>query len=171
VSENLTPLPPITVGEMVKKVRSLATQADRGNKESVRELRQLLDRPEVYQLFRDLADRVRRALIYQFAPHDRLDRELFEKEVGRVRAELIGPAPTVVERLLAERVAVGWLEVHIAEYRLAVADWDGRPHWQKQADHSQRRFLAALRLLAAVRRLPRPAVQVNIGDQQVNVTG
>jgi hypothetical protein len=38
-------------------------------------------------------------------------------------------------------------------------------------DHAHRRFLSALRLLTAVRRLPRPAVQVNIGEQQVNVSG
>jgi hypothetical protein len=171
VSDNPTPAPPPTPAELVKKVRSLATQADRGNKESARELRRLLDRPDVYELFKDLTDRVLQALVYKCAPEDRLTRELIEREFAHVRAELLSPAPTAIERLLAERVAVGWLEVHAAEFRLALADWEDRPHWQRQADHAQRRFLAALRLLAAVRRLPRPAVQVNIGEQQVNVTG
>jgi hypothetical protein len=46
-----------------------------------------------------------------------------------------------------------------------------RNHWQRQVDHAHRRFLAAVRLLTAVRRLPRPALQVNIGEQQVNVSG
>jgi hypothetical protein len=89
----------------------------------------------------------------------------------QLRAELLGPAPTAVERLLAERVAIGWLEVHTAEYRLAVADAEFRQYWHRQVDHAHRRFLAAVRLLTAVRRLPRPALQVNIGEQQVNVSG
>jgi hypothetical protein len=171
VSEHPTPAPRPTAVELANKCRPLATRADRGDKEAARELRRLLDRPDVYRLFLDLAGQVRQTLVHKCAPNDRLWREVTEKELARVRAELVGPAPTAVERLLAERVAVGWLEVHAAEYRLALADWDARPHWQRQVDHAQRRFLAALRLLAAVRRLPRPAVQVNIGEQQVNVTG
>ena len=44
--------------------------------------------------------------------------------MDRVRAELFGPAPTAIERLLAERVAIGWLEVHAAELRLASTEAD-----------------------------------------------
>jgi hypothetical protein len=88
-----------------------------------------------------------------------------------LRSELMGTASTVIERLLAERVAIGWLALNIAEYNLATT-WSGaRAHWQEQVDRAHRRFLLALRMLTDIRRLPRPAVQVNIAEQQVNVGG
>jgi hypothetical protein len=151
-------------------INTLIKRAQRGDESVMPQLRRLLDGPGG-KYFRDLAGSVRDALIRKFARDDRLARELFQREMIQLRAELLGPAPTAVERLLVERVAVGWLEVHTAEYQLAVQDAQYREHWQRQVDHAHRRFLAALRLLTAVRRLPRPALQVNIGEQQVNVVG
>lgn len=135
------------------------------------QLEQVLDRPDCFRLFHDLAGRVRAALSRKIAGDDWFFSQLTKRELDNLRAELLGPAPSAVERLLAERVAIGWLEVHTAEYQLAVTDSESRSHWQRQVDHAHRRFLSALRLLTAVRRLPRPALQVNIGEQQVNVTG
>jgi hypothetical protein len=57
-----------------------------------------------------------------------------------LRGDLVGPSPSTVERLLAERVAIDWLEVHAAEYSLALTDSKYRSHWQKQVDHAHRRF-------------------------------
>ena len=42
---------------------------------------------------------------------------------------------------------------------------------QARISKAQARYLAAIRTLAQVRRLGVPVVQVNIGGQQVNVTG
>jgi hypothetical protein len=151
-------------------INTLIKRAQRGDESVMPQLRRLLDGPDS-QYFNDLAGSVRAALIRKFADDDRLARELIGREMKALRAELLGPAPTAIERLLAERVAVGWLEVHTAEHRLAVEDAENRPHWQLQVDHAHRRFLASVRLLTAVRRLPGPAVQVNIGEQQVNVAG
>jgi len=36
---------------------------------------------------------------------------------------------------------------------------------------AQRRYLAAIKALAMVRRLGIPAVQINVADQQINVMG
>jgi hypothetical protein len=46
---------------------------------------------------------------------------------------------------------------------LAVGDF-----WERRLTMAQRRYLRALETLARVRRLALPAVQVNIGAQQVN---
>jgi hypothetical protein len=119
----------------------------------------------------DLAGRVRDTLIRKFAQDNRLTKEIVRWEIRQLRDELLGSAPTTIERLLAKRVAIGWLDVHTAELRLALADVEYRDYWQGQVDHANRRFLAALRLLTNVRRLPRPAVQINVGEQQVNMTG
>ena len=42
---------------------------------------------------------------------------------------------------------------------------------QRRVERAQRRYLAAVKALAHVWRLRLPAVQVTIGDQQVNVVG
>ena len=41
----------------------------------------------------------------------------------------------------------------------------------KRLDRAQRRYLAASKTLAQMRKLRVPAVQVNIGEKQVNVAG
>ncbi len=168
--ENPLALPPANA-EVLTNLKRWAKRATKGDKTARQELRQLMDRPDCFRLFRDLAHRLRETLISKIARDDWLIREIYVEELNRLRAELLGPAPTVIERLLAERIVIGWLEVHTAEYQLAVTNSESRSHWQQQVDHAHRRFLSALRLLAAVRRLPRPAVQVNIGEQQVNVSG
>ena len=38
-------------------------------------------------------------------------------------------------------------------------------------DRAHRRYLSAIRTLAQVRRLLTPAVQINVGENQVNVAG
>jgi hypothetical protein len=152
-------------------LETLIERAKQGDESVMPQLRQFLNSPHGPSYFLDLAGNVRRAFIRRFARDDRITRELIEREMRKLRAELIGSAPTSIERLLAERVAIGWLEVNTAEFHLASCDPVNRHHWQRQVDHANRRFLAALRLLTNVRRLPRPAVQINVGEQQVNVSG
>jgi hypothetical protein len=156
---------------VVDRVNALVRKAQAGDKEAMSQLRKLMDHPVTKKMFFDLARRVRESLIEKFARDDCVLRELIEREVGQLRAELLGPDPTAAERLLAERVAIGWLEVHTAERQLGNRSLDDAAFWQRQVDHAHRRFLAALRTLATLRRLPRPAVQVNIAEQQVNVSG
>ena len=42
---------------------------------------------------------------------------------------------------------------------------------RKRIDQAERRYLRAIKALVEVRRLQLPAVQVNIGDKQINVAG
>jgi hypothetical protein len=163
------PQPKIT--DLIHDLRKWSDRATKGDKAARDQLRRLLDRPDCFRLFRDLAGRVRNAVIHKATGGDWFGVELTQLETDRLRAELLGPSPSAVERLLVERVAIGWLEVHSAEYQIAVCKARHREYWQHQVNHAHRRFLSALRLLAAVRHLPRPVVQVNIGEQQVNLSG
>jgi hypothetical protein len=149
----------------------LIRKAQAGDETALSRIRKLLDDPATRQSFADLAAQIRASLIERFAGDDCLVREVVEREVRDLRAELLGPDPTPAERLLAERVAIGWLEVHTAEQQLARQSLDDAPFWQRQVDHAQRRFLAALRTLAALRRLPRPAAAVNGGGRAATAGG
>jgi hypothetical protein len=146
-------------------------RAAEGDESAMPMLLELMDRPNGTTVFHDLSGRVRSILTKRFACKDLLTKELTIREMKRLRAELIGPQSNVLERMLAERVATGWLDVHIAECRLAEAGAEETDYWQRRVQFAHRRFIAAMRLLASVRRLPRPAMQVNIGEQQVNVSG
>jgi hypothetical protein len=167
VSDNL----PAKLETTNVRFRALLRKAQEGDDEAMAQLRRIMDDPNGRRWFRDLAGRVRDRLIRAYAGNNPVTCELLEREMRQLRGELLGPAPTAVERLLAERVAIGWLQVHTAEDNLGGVGSAAAPFWQDQVDHAQRRFLSALRLLAAVRKLPRPAVQVNIAEQQVNVGG
>ena len=90
-----------------------------------------------------------------------------------MRAELLGDNPTPVERLLVERVLACWVQVQDAELRYARNQKDmtfrqGDFH-QRRMDATSRRYLAALKALALVRKLAVPALQINLARKQVNV--
>ena len=90
-----------------------------------------------------------------------------------MRAELLGDNPTPVERLLVERVVACWVQVQEAELRFARGQGDltirQSDFLQRRMDSTHRRYLAALKALALVRKLAVPALQINLARKQVNV--
>jgi hypothetical protein len=103
-----------------------------------------------------------------------------EKTKGKLRAELLsvaadlaGPTPSPVLRLLAETAATAWFayRLHEATYASGVMSEGGMTlaqseHAQKRMDRAHRRLLSTLKTLAAVRRLAVPAVQINLARRQ-----
>lgn len=101
------------------------------------------------------------------------DRELMEElraDIARVEGELAGPDPTPAEALLAESAAQAWFLHRWLEYELAgqlrhaplaPAQEEQR---QRRIDRAQRRFLDLVRMIATLRRLTLPDLQVNIAN-------
>jgi len=93
-------------------------------------------------------------------------------KMDQLRKELEGPDPTPMERLLVERAVHCWFIVNVYETLYAQA---GNPMTRqaeferRRIDSAHKRFLSSLATLARVRKLALPAVQVNIGANQVNV--
>lgn len=90
--------------------------------------------------------------------------------------DLARPGDGELERLLIQQVVVSWLYLGYIEYQYSAmtttADMSIRraEYWERRLSACQRRYLRATETLARVRRLQLPAVQVNIGNQQVNTT-
>lgn len=109
------------------------------------------------------------------AEHDQLIvREAFRRKQTQMRDELGFQTGTPLERLLIERIVMCWNHVHHAEVRQAQAYKKGTSlaagtYYDKCVDRAQKRYLAGIQSLALVRRLQIPAVQVNIGEKQINV--
>jgi hypothetical protein len=82
------------------------------------------------------------------------------RKVADLKAELAGPAASALERLLAQRVATTWLQIAHLDALAAQAAGGSEARVkliQRQQDAAHRRHLSAVRTLATVRKLLRPA--------------
>jgi hypothetical protein len=96
-----------------------------------------------------------------------------EHECEQNRNQLGYENASALERALIDAVVLAWLRYADLERRysnvmkgsisLQQADF-----WERRLGATQRRYLRAIETLARVRRLAIPAMQVNIGAQQVN---
>ena len=158
-------------------VNALLRRADTGDREAIAALRaQCALEPARWRNFGDLAQQVRGHLLDRIARQNEFVAEAVAKEAGRLRRSWAGDNATPLELALAERIAAAWLYLHWVEmtYLAALAEgltWERDELHRKRIDQAERRYLRAIKALAEVRRLRLPAVQVNIGDRQINVAG
>jgi hypothetical protein len=146
---------------------------------SRRELRRLVraSSPEVIAEASGIARRAEWMLVKTISAGELLMEEALEERMHQMRSEIAGENPTPLEVLLTERVVAGWLLVETlegliaAQYQRDVTAHRVAPTYVIQqsriVESATRRYLAAIRELATVRKLRMGApVQVNT---QVNV--
>ena len=160
------------IGHTIKNIRrENATEADR------EEYRKLLD--EMPELATSLEKMYFRATRKPLEKHPSVDEDL-KRRRKLMRAALLGPAPSELEKLLVEVV----LSAHADYWHFAVmykqqtagsVSLRDMEQWERVLNNKEQRYLRAIGELARVRRLLNlPAPQVNIalaGGQQVNVNG
>jgi hypothetical protein len=164
-----------TAGYPFEAVSQLIGKAEKGDKNALPTLREWLDEhPQVAQDFGDLAKISRDSLVKAISgTKNLLLPEVIQRKMHAMRQELAGSEPSPVERLLVERIVLCWLHLHYAEtlYAQNMQELTLRQaeFHQKRITMAHNRYLSAIRTLAQVRRLGVPAVQVNVGEQQVNI--
>jgi hypothetical protein len=121
----------------------------------------------------DLVRRIEQTLVARIAGENLATRASLEFELERMTHELAGPTPTPMERMLVDRVVTCWLHTHHYELLhlregqcMAPAVLEAL---RRQMARSHGQLLSALKALATVRRMALPALQVNVGAQQVIV--
>ncbi len=157
-----------------KRFLELAERASQGDQKAFGELKPaLVNNPEVWRELGDLAALTQRAQIAVAHGEDLMAREAARRDLDRLRTELTLPTDGGVERLLIERILTCHLQLAYAEtvyiqnsHKLTL---DQGTYYQDRIDRAHRRYLSAIKLLATVRKLAQPAIQVNVGAQQVNV--
>ena len=164
----------------VDELRDILTRAQAGDETALPRLRELFaaDPARMLEVCRaDLARVAEDVALDRMAGRNLLFREAVGRKLDSLRGELAGPGASPAERLLAERAALCWLDCHDWEIRhnQAMQSRDGltfrqAEHYQKMRDRAHRRYLQALKALAAVKKLG-PAIQINVARQQVNVAG
>ena len=158
-------------------ITDLLAGANGGDVQALAGLRAACDaEPAHWRRLGDVGWQARMALIRRIAGDNTVVGEAVSRRVVELRDELGGPAPPPLERLLIDRVITGWLYLHYVEmaYAQNLGDLTAKQgeHQQRRIGHAHRRYLSAIKALAEIRRLPLPALQINVaaaGGQQVNV--
>jgi hypothetical protein len=147
-----------------KKLMALIDRAQDGDKDALPLLRQVLDEaPRVARII-DLARNVERSLIKNMSGDDMFTQEAIPRNLKAMRKEIAGENPSPLERLLAERITVCWLELqyfqtiyaqHLADLSITQSDYH-----QRRIDKAHRRYISSIKALAQIRKMG-PAVQIN----------
>jgi hypothetical protein len=132
----------------------------------------MLVSPEFWDSWGDLARCAENMLIRNIAGKDLLIREALPRKLEAMRAELAGPVPSALESLVVARIAAGWL--HLSHLEASYAGKDGMSvelatYYQRSISAAQKRYLAAMRTLAMIRKHALPALQVNVAQRQLVV--
>jgi hypothetical protein len=161
--------------EIITRLHELTKKAQKGNKKVIPEIREILDRnPDLAWHLTNLGKTAERLLIDKLTKEKDLAGEIMEHQLESMRQEVAGENASPLERLLAERVVVTWLQVQLFEAlyfaNLGNLTINQANYHQKRLDRVHRHHLSAIRTLAQIRKLG-PAVQINIAEKQINTTG
>jgi hypothetical protein len=97
-------------------------------------------------------------------------KEAIRMEMAEKRKELEGDSPTLIEKLLVERVVFSWWEVTIWQTVQAInpkAPYKDQVFFLKLIDAAHGRLMKATTTLARVRRMAVPALKVTVNQQNV----
>lgn len=157
----------------LEEIQALVRKAETGDAGALAEVRAMLTLPGAgAALGGDLARQTIKRLVGAYSKGNPVIEECVNRTLDQMRAELGGTKPTPVERLLVDRVLACWVHLHHIEGDYAVRVSMPVPlalYYQKALSAAQRRYLAALKALAEVRKLALPAIQVNVARRQVNI--
>ena len=150
-----------------ERLHELVNRAQQGDETALPELREALDAdPALWEKAGDLSKVSLFSMVLLVSGKDLHRRECMLRKVESLRQELAGPEPTPIEKLLVERIISSWLETSYFDVRqdhcnitLAQAGYLSR-----QRDSSQRRYLAAIKALATLRKLLPKARQPGRGS-------
>jgi hypothetical protein len=149
--------------ERVKELQALSERVEGGEEGARTELRRAVrdSSPEVIAQCSDVARTYRRFLAKPASGKDPLVEEAFVRRAEMLALEIAGEWPTPLEVLLSERVASLWCLVELQEALLS-AYYTGAANnvppsyllqMTKLQESVNRRYLAAIKTLAQVRKL------------------
>ena len=152
----------------------LIQRCDRENpvREDVDKLRQLLSQPDIWRASHLSHTTALEAI--EKTNSTQGTRAILRASYSGLCQDLgITDAPPL-EKALISHVALCWLRLQVIEKQysgmqagsMTLSQGD---YWERRLSAAQRRYLRAVETLARVRRLRVPALQVNIGEKQINI--
>ena len=156
-----------------KRIVKLVQRAENGDDEAFSEISKIAEAdPALWEGYGDVAEHAERALINLASGKNLILKRAICGKLDSLKTELAGPGAPPLEHLLVERIAGCWLQVYYFDLlhaqNLIKLTREQSEYYGRRQDRAHKRYLSAIKTLAQVRRLLFPAVQVNIGAQQVN---
>jgi hypothetical protein len=140
----------------------LLKRAEQGDRSALPELRKALDADtNLWRHYGDLAAQAEASLILLAAGNSLLLAESLQRKLRALKDELGGESPSPLERLLVERTTATWLQVSYFDglaAQSAAATEARLKLLLKAQDAAHRRHLTAVKTLATVRKLLKPAI-------------
>lgn len=119
----------------------------------------------------DLVARIEETIVARASGKDIAAREALKLRIETIRKEMAGPEPSPSEKLLAERIALSWANLHRLELDLIQNGTQMAPvvreALSREIDRAHRMYITGIKTLAVVRRLALPAIQVNLAENQI----
>jgi hypothetical protein len=148
------------------EVKALLERAAAGDRSAVPEIKKLLDEERYLSWMGEVADQAESQLIRIYAGDNLAVQQAAKRKAAAFLDELLGPTPTMPQKLLARRCVNNCLVVHALEVLMAMQPVGGPAALaiSKQLSMAERRLHAALRSLAVLRLAQLPAAR-----QQINM--
>jgi hypothetical protein len=150
---------PVPQGE-ANELKRIVKRAKNGDQTVLPELRRFLDsRPDVWRHAGDLARIAEESTTALAAGKNLLLKESLSRKLAELKTELAGESPSLLDRLLVERVAICWLAAGYSDAAAAQSSEAAAPKVEqarRRQDSAGRRYAEALKLLATMRRLLGP---------------
>jgi hypothetical protein len=171
-SNEVVEMAPESRRELLDELRASIEAAHDGDETALAAIEGVLKEfPDFARFFANLADKVERSYIERVTGGRPIEEKALPVRLETMRGEIAGPAASPLERLLAERIVACWLELHYANLlymqELPNLTLKQDDYYQKRLDRLNKRYLAAIKTMAQVRKHLRPNFQVNIAEKQI----
>ena len=144
-------------------------------KATAEEIHRILDEmPEIERQIGSVAKQAEWAWVKTYSGDNELLAEAARRRMEAAKQTLMGENPTPLERSLARRIVLCQFQLDYVESLFAAKTREGMSAgavamYQQWLDRAHGRYLTAVKMLALVRKLAIPPVQVNVAEKQVNV--
>lgn len=166
----------------------LVRQAEEGDTQAIEQLRKEFSEGRVDAYLNrvgDMARHAEEALLEAATGEQLLMRRGIRRQMEAMRRELAGPKASPLERLLVERVVLCWgwdtfldtlapqsLKIIKKHFPTGLKEMTTFGDYiTRQQNHAHHRLLEAAKVLAQIRRLEVPVIQLNVAEKQINLAG
>jgi hypothetical protein len=159
--------------EEAKRLSALTYKAQKGNRKALAEASQMLTEHRLWHVVGDMGRYAQDAWLDAAAGNNPLARRALEEQLRELRNGLREAGDSPLERVLIDRLVSCWLQANYADWQHGALIKKGSYSFaegrydQDRQDRAHRRLLQAAKTLATVRRLLAPAVQINVGQNQI----
>lgn len=153
-----------TTKEYPEALKSILERGNAGDLSVLPDLKKAFDEhPELAAQLGDMVWHAEQSLLDLATGSSLTAKEAIARQAAALRERLRATAASELEKLLIDRIVIGWIEVYHSDVDLArhlhahLGDTPAHRSAERRHDGAHRRFLAAVKALATIQKLARPA--------------